>query len=443
MEDPKKMLQDANGYLRTAQNGMFSGKNNEAVELLNKAEELGLLAKQLIPGDFQVESLFQKIEKMRKDLERKGVATRPGGNAGLPFEVQSQLNRIRDYVIRKELEMAKRELDSYYARFAGPMTNIPEIIEIKEHLQKLEAEALVVARQKADAERANADAGRINDELCMSWELKLRAIPYFDGTPHNTQELLFEKENFRKAQDALSEYGQVNFPGQKSISLESQVMEISQRLQMFPMRFADTSKLLADEVIKTIEGRMNVLARDTTWVSDPTQLPYFLGKNDLDSFSTQIEEIRPLFSENPQGIEGVNNAMSKLYEMNEQRKVERSKRITMKPEAMSGAEAEAPITAAFQAVNRYYPGATLLKAAVVKPWESKHTEDWADNTRTQWVIKNTNETSVQIAALLSDDSCKLFTLHVEKELQTDGSFGPLKSHIMFEDMADSSNFGTP
>ena len=203
MDDPKKLIQDANGYLRTAQNGMFSGKNAEAVDLLNKAEELGLQAKQLIPGDFQVDSLFQKIEKMRKDLERKGIATRPGANKELPFEVQSQLSRIRDYVIRKELQMAKRELDSYYSRFAGPMTDIPEIKEIKEQLLKLEAEAIVFAQQNAEAEKAKADAARLNDELCLSWEMKFRALPYFDGTPRNAQGLLFEKENFRKAQDLL------------------------------------------------------------------------------------------------------------------------------------------------------------------------------------------------------------------------------------------------
>jgi HEPN domain-containing protein len=40
MEDFKKLVQEANGFLRTAQNNMFSGKNNEAVELMNKAEEL-------------------------------------------------------------------------------------------------------------------------------------------------------------------------------------------------------------------------------------------------------------------------------------------------------------------------------------------------------------------------------------------------------------------
>lgn len=150
MDDPKKLLQDANGYLRTAQNNMFSGKNAEAVELINKADEFGLLAKQQIPDDFQVTSLFQKIEKMRKDLERKGIATRPGGNTELPFEVQSQLRSIRDYVISKDFEGARRELNGYYSRFAGPMTNIPEIVEIKQELEKLEIEAKRQAEKHAE-----------------------------------------------------------------------------------------------------------------------------------------------------------------------------------------------------------------------------------------------------------------------------------------------------
>lgn len=440
MDDPKKLLQDANGYLRTAQNNMFSGKNAEAVELINKADEFGLLAKQQIPDDFQVTSLFQKIEKMRKDLERKGIATRPGGNTELPFEVQSQLRSIRDYVISKDLEGARRELNGYYSRFAGPMTNIPEIVEIKQELEKLEIEAKRQAEKHAEEKRANADSKQVLDEMCRNWELKIRALPYFDGTPRNIPGLLFEQENFKKAQELLGEYQQMNFPGQKSISLESQVQEFGYRVQMFPSNFANTAISLAAEITSLIEERMTTLNNDKAWMSDPAQLPYFVGKNELDRFQEQIEEIRPLFNDNPWELESVTNALGSLSTMNEQRKVERSKRISMKPEVISGAEAEAPIAAATQTVSRYYPGAKVLKAALVKPWESKRVEEWADNTKTQWVVKNLNETTVQIAALLTDGTCKLFTLNVNKQLLNDGTFGQAQSHILFDELVERSNF---
>jgi hypothetical protein len=440
MEDPKKMLQDANGYLHTAQNGMFSGKNAEAVELLNKADELGQILKQLTPGDFQVTSLFQKIEKMRSDLERKGVVTRPGENAGLPFEVQSQLNRVRDLVIKKELEWARRELDNYYSRFAGPMTNIPEIKEIKNQLEKLEEEEKLEKIKKAEAEKINAQAVGMNDDLCFNWEMKLQRLPYFDGTSQSIEQLLFEKENFSKARALFAEYEQVVFPGQKSISLESLAYVIKQRLQMFPVQLSDTAKILANEVVQRIESRILFLNNDITWKSDPSQNPYIIGKNEFDEFSVQIREISPLFDENSGGLEGVNLVLKQLVEVNDRRKMERSKRITMKPEAITGDEAEAPKAIATQALLLKQPDAKILKVAITKMWEMKRTEDWADTSRTQWVIRHTNETTAQIAALLTDESCKLFTLHVEKELQADGSYSQLRSHIMFEELADRSSF---
>ncbi|HPR60356.1 MAG TPA: hypothetical protein PLF35_05390, partial [Prolixibacteraceae bacterium] len=56
--------------------------------------------------------------------------------------------------------------------------------------------------------------------------------------------------------------------------------------------------------------------------------------------------------------------------------------------------------------------------------------------------KGHHETTVELAATLPDGTCKLFTVHVEKQLQADGAYGPLYGHILFEEWADRSNFET-
>jgi hypothetical protein len=440
MEDPKKLLQDANGYLRTAQNGMFSGKNAEAVELLIKAEEAGEKAKQQIPNDFQVTSLFRKIEKMRKDLERKGVQTRPGGNKEYPFEVQAQLSRIRELLLSKNLERAKRELDEYYARFAGPMTDIPEIKEMKEHFVKLEAEAREQEARNASDKQAEALEREKHESLCREWETRLKQIPYFEGSAQNVPQLIDEKERFRQAVDLMAEYRNVVFNAEKPLMLESIERDLQHRIGQFPERLAETAALLAGQVVEEIERHMNQLTNDTAWKSDPNVMPYFIGRRDFDSISEHIEELRPLFADIPQDMESINNALGTLHSINDQRKTECSKRIVMKAGVISGTEAEAPVKAAVEAMLKYNPGANVLKSAVVRPWEIKRTEGWYDNTKTNWIVRNLAETTVEVAAMLSDGTCKLFSLHVEKELQNDGSYGPLYGHIMFEELAVADNF---
>ncbi|MDD3567944.1 MAG: hypothetical protein PHT92_06040 [Bacteroidales bacterium] len=439
MIDTKKTLQEANGYLRNAERSMFSGKNEKAVELLNKADEICAVAKQHTPDDFQVKSLMQKIEKLRKDLERKGVSTRPGGNNQLPFEAQAQLNRIRDHVVRKELEWAKRELDTYYSRFAGPLTDIPEIKELAEHIKLLEQEERANAQQKAEANREMEVRAQQNEELCKLWVDRFKGIPYFDGTPQNIPGLLQHKESFGKAQDLLAEYSQVAFTSQVTITLESIVTDTKMRVQQFPSRFAETTKLLIDEVGKQINDRIEFLNRDVDWISDKNQKPYLIGKKEIDGFTQQIDELRPLFTDSSSSLESVLNALSKLMELNESRQLERSKLTTMKPEAIVDSEAAEPKAAALMALSTSTPNAKVLRVAVVKPWESKRVEEWADSTKTQWIVKNISETTVQVAAELPDGSCKLYTMHVEKEVAPNGSFGIPRSHIMFEELMAKEN----
>jgi len=277
-----------------------------------------------------------------------------------------------------------------------------------------------------------------NEELCKLWVDRFKGIPYFDGTPQNIPGLLQHKESFGKAQDLLAEYSQVAFTSQVTITLESIVTDTKMRVQQFPSRFAETTKLLIDEVGKQINDRIEFLNRDVDW-SDKNQKPYLIGKKEIDGFTQQIDELRPLFTDSSSSLESVLNALSKLMELNESRQLERSKLTTMKPEAIVDSEAAEPKAAALMALSTSTPNAKVLRVAVVKPWESKRVEEWADSTKTQWIVKNISETTVQVAAELPDGSCKLYTMHVEKEVAPNGSFSTPRSHIMFEELMAKEN----
>ena len=439
MEDPKKLVQEASGYLRKAESSMFGGKSQDAVELLNKANEGATQAAQQTPDDFQVKSLLQKIEKLRKDLERKGISTRPDSGGGLPFEVEAQLGHIRESILSKDLERARRELDNYYSRFAGPYSDIPQIREMQDQLQILEKDAVEVRARKEAGQKANAASQEQHVALCMEWEAAFRKIPYFDGLAGNIPGLLGEKQAFDRAVSVMDEYNKVNFTAQLSITLESLANDLKQRMQQFESNLAAKAAALADEVNTSIQFHIDALNKDTAWISAPEQKPQFVGKGEMENLSQRIEEVSPLFDESEAPMLKLRHTYGLLSALNDDRKAARSKRITMRPSITDVAEGGGAIDAASTALLNSYPAATIITGAVVKPWESKHTEGWLDNTKTQWVVKNTLETTVELAARLNDIYFSLFAMHVEKVVNSDGTFGRVVSHILFEEHIAEEN----
>ncbi len=434
MSDPKQALQEANGYLRTAERNMFSGKNNEAVEQLKKAEELGKDASQGLPNDPSVKTLFNKIEKMKKDLERKGVKLSPGGNDALPFEVQSHISRIRALLISVPqqpylLDQAKSELKSYYARFAGPMSDIPEIKEINAHVEKLEKE--LEAKKSAEAaEKAKKEASAANDEqFSNDWYAKLKAIPYFDGSVMNIPGLLEHKDSYYKAFELLREFDALNFQGQKNMMLESLETDIRFRMKGFQENFARSSGELMGEVKKLITDKIEFLQKDVAWQSDPNINPYFVGQNDMKEIEQKIEELKPLF-DSSEGVEDIKNLLRQLLEINDSRKDAKKGKMKMKSDLTDIADAELIKEKAKEISIKGYASADVKKIHVTKAWEFKHTEDWEDTSRTKWVVKEYYECVAQSAVKLSDGKCKLLTIHIEKPK---GNESALIGHIMYED----------
>lgn len=439
MEDPKKIMQEASGYLRKAENNMFGGKNQEAVELLTTADELTEKAAQQVPDDFQVKSLRQKIEKLRKDLERRGIATRPGSGSGLPFEVEAQLGHIRESILSKDLNRAKRELHNYYARFAGPFTEISQIKEMHMQIQVLEKEAEAEETRKASEIKMQADLLSANEALCREWETEFRGIPYFGGTAHNLPGLLEEKQYFIKAKEVIERYSQVKFSAEKSITLENLARDVAQRINEFEANFEKTAAEMAGDILRDIEESIDFLNHDTAWIHQPELKPHFTSRRELETFSSRIDEIQPLFDENAVPFEKLKHAYSQLLSMNEERKAARSKRITMRPAVAAGPEAEAAIRVASETLLKIHSDAKVIKASVVKEWEQKRTENWLDNTRTQWVVRNYLETSVELAARINGNNYSLFCMHVEKDVNPDGTYGKISSHLMFEEMMAADN----
>ncbi len=439
MEDLKTKIQEASGYLRTAERNMFSGKNQEAVELLNKADEIISPVANAQPADFQVKSLVQKIEKMRKDLEKKGFATRTGGKKELPFEVNSQLLRVRDCVLNNNLERAQSEMNNYFSRFAGPYSDIPEITELQALIEKMKTEETAKKQGQANEVRIQAEQRAAHEKLCDEWRQKLKAIPYFDGTPQNVDSLATHAEAFSEAVKIMNEFNAVAFLQEPDYSLQSLVAEIKQRMDAFHANYTETLWILAGEINQRIETFVTQLNNDVDWQTDKTQVPGFVSATEIQAINNSIVELRPACTENMQVIDDLMAAFQRLETLNEERKKTRASAVRMKPEVMVGEAAGPLLHTAVTELEKTNNGIVVLKAAVTRPWENKFEEGWEDNTKTKWVKRHFRNATVQVAAKLINGEYRLFTMNVDETLVAENAYGNIKSHMLYSDAINPEN----
>ncbi len=439
MADIKQQLQEAQGFIRTAERNMFSGKNQEAVDLLNKADAVYAELQKLNPDDFQVKSLFTKIEKIRKDLEKKGVKTREGGSDELPFEVNAQLQRIKESVNNNNLEYAKREMENFYSRFSGLYNDLPVVKELSSQIETMEKEAHI-KNQKTEAEKAaNAGKQAEHDQLCEQWRQKFREIGYFDGTPHNVIDLSAHINSCKKAVQLVNEYMKIEFSMEPDMTLHSMVEDVKRRVESFISNYMNTTNEMASQITGRIGQHMQQLQNDKDWQNDESKMPGFTGQTELSSILSSIEEMRDVCVENMQTYNDMMSAYNSLYELNEERKEVRASRTRMKAEVMDSEEGKSLKECAFEVLKQKKPGVEILKSAVVKNWETKFEEGWEDNTKSKWIKRNYRESTIQIAGKLSNKEVRLFSMYVEQTLSPENTWINTRSHIMFDEAMKAEN----
>jgi len=440
MEDQKLIIQEATGFLRTAERSMFGGKNQEAVDLLNKADDLATKAASIIPDDFQLKSLLQKIEKMRRDLERKGIATRTGGKKELPFDVNAQLLRIKECVVNGNSERAEAEMKSYFARFAGPYSDIPEIKELQTLIGKLKAEEAEKQKREAGEAQVRAEKKFEHELLCDEWRQKLGDLPYFDGRPQSIPDLTAHYDSYSRAVQVLNNYSAVTFSEEPDYTLQSLAAEIKRRVEAFKPVYLQTVTELAGQIQRDIESSVSQLKNDIAWKTDATKLPGLIGDQGLNELKIRIEELRVACRDENIGIySDLMMSWQQLVELNEEYRKFRASAVRMKPEVKTGAEAETLKEAAISELLRTNPGIVVLKAAVTRDWESRFEEGWEDTSRTKWVKRLYHDATVQVAARQTDGLHKLFHMNVDETQISEGVYGNTKSHVMYSDAIDPLN----
>ncbi|HQJ75594.1 MAG TPA: hypothetical protein PKW14_08440 [Bacteroidota bacterium] len=318
MGDLKKMLQEANNVITSAENTILNGKNSVAVELIKKAEELGKEIFQSIPSDPGVKSLFQKIEKLKKDLERKGIIFNESISYNLPFEAQSWISNIKNLLAFATqqphlLDQAKSELKSFLSKFPGILPTIPEIKEIQIQIDKIEKDLKESTLFEKGEKIKEKNKVYDDEKFCNLWYQKLKEIPFFDGESNNLSNLLDQKEHYFKAFELIKEFDSQNFIGEKTLELEKLENDIRTRIKNFQEKFNNSIKSIINQYKQEIIDKINILKNDTS------QTPVYLNKNEINDLRSKLDELKKAF-EPPAVPQELLDLFTNLMDLNESKK---------------------------------------------------------------------------------------------------------------------------
>ena len=79
-----------------------------------------------------------------------------------------------------------------------------------------------------------------NQLLCAIWEAKLKAVPWFDGNPHNAHDLLQQKQYFLQAKELMTAFEKIDFPFRICYSLETIARDLQIRILNFSYNLNQT-----------------------------------------------------------------------------------------------------------------------------------------------------------------------------------------------------------
>ena len=76
-QDANTLAKEANTEIRNAQNKMFSGKHQEAMDILSKVPDILAKIKAADPNNIQLKTLESKYEKLKNDIEKRLPKSEP------------------------------------------------------------------------------------------------------------------------------------------------------------------------------------------------------------------------------------------------------------------------------------------------------------------------------------------------------------------------------
>jgi len=327
----------------------------------------------------------------------------------------------------------------------------PELLAAKQRLTELKVKREAEAKaEAADAAKAEADQAA-REAASAVWVKKLslyterydvagsRPNPKYLAftTTQDVEDLNRLQKNYEEASALFAEYRKTAFPQGKTPELEGLEETLAHNLEDFTRRRGENLARLAGRPMEQMDELISGLKRDTAWQTDPKQKPRFLRKDDLAAVEALVTSSEKAVGEDQAAA--MRAKYAELVRMDQERRTIAAERTFMLDEKFKGGEHKDLKAKAVEIVRAACPDAEVLRTAIIsEAWKEEDVREWTDTTETAIRRRITRSLSGQVAAR-RPEGVFLYTVHIATDKRSDGTWGPLKGHIMFTHVMAEAN----
>ncbi len=495
--DSDALYKEADKAIRNSQRAMFNGKMEESRDLLNKAGELIEQIKAADPGYSRLKTLESKHAKQAGDLDRRTPKDAPkvaapaapeapspsaapslsapaatsapkpaAQDAKLPGGVTYRLRQVdkiikgADRVLNKKsaasdewrvkelestVEQARNMMDDVQESYGDQIPpNHPEVVAREQKIKDFEAKMAQFKSGVSAGQEAAAQTEARKQAQSDEWVAKLRpyvanqANPAYDeskyliaGAVEDPAENARRKAIYDEASALFDLYRNTEFPDGKTQELELVEKDMDYSLKSFAESHQSMSQSHFQQARQKLDNAAQWFQKEEEADDDKSQ-PKLLHKSilpEIERLIASAESAAPDDSRIPE----MKAQLEDLRKQDAELRKKRVARTFMTPDKFDGSELDDVKERAQKALKEKHPGAKILRTTVIsEDWKEERVLEHTDTTKTAVRYRVTRSVSAQIAAK-DGGKVSLYTMYVGKDQRSDGSWGPLKSHVMFED----------
>lgn len=478
-EDVEALLKQANTDLRTAQNQFFNGKYAESSALLDEVAKAIDTIKAADPENAALKSVEQKYQRQRADLGKRmakpadaaaspaAVAAPAGTGDKLPGGVTYRLKNIglaldkaegvldregpasNDWKANQaqyELDGAKSVLEELRKGYAGQYSeDHPEVKAVLDRMKAVEARIQAFG-QAVQADKAAAEVAKQEGaEASAKWVAQFH--PYLAGPGqegHNPDkyfvaagtadpgELLQRHRIFEEVSALFEEYKKLPPIADKTWELEEAEKKLTYAIDTFRVQYQESVNAMGREARQKLDDALAFQAKDLQWQSDEKKKPLLMPADQVKQIEDQIAMVAKVHPGSPD-LPALKEGLEKLQQENQNRRKVFVERTLMTADRYAGSDLEQLKGKAAEIVKKAFADVHILRVTVhVADWKEEDVIESTDSTNTALRRRITRSLGGQVAGKRGAE-VYLYTVHIAKDKQSDGSWGALYGHIMYTD----------
>ncbi|MFH1707103.1 MAG: hypothetical protein ABIF71_04205 [Planctomycetota bacterium] len=374
-----------------------------------------------------------RLREADKSLMRGERAMAPEGVSSLEWKTGTARDAIRG---------AQEVLAEIEKKFAGQYSpDHPDIAAIRKRIADLEAKIAGAGEQKkatdaAAADKKQADAPWIE---CLKPYVTGIGQPEHDKNKYliasatqDATEMAGRLRIYIDARAVLQEYKKSAGAQPVGAELQEMVDTLAKMVGDFEkscVQYADRDLAGADTKLKYFEDF--VKEQETKMAAKESFL--FGNKDELTQIQVIINRGAGLVKPDDSRLAGLRKRVEAAKATDSKLREAKVADTRMKPDQYAGGDLAELKKTAESVVKKAHTNATILKVTIViKDWAEESVIEYTDTTQTALRHRVTRSLTAQVAAKEAGKTM-LYTLDINKDKRTDGSFGELKGHIMFQD----------